>query len=183
MKLGYKILIGIGAAGVLTVAGFGIASLLKPKGTKEEEKAADDIEANLKDTVGSNETTTQTKIVSDNFPLKIDRGNGRGGSEGLNVGKYQLALNYLYGASIPVDGKMGEATKKASLKYLPISMYNSVMCNTAQAYFNSDVCNITKNIYDYLILQIAKKDNNIAAKFVNYVLGSADYKKLLTKYK
>ncbi len=179
MSAGKYILFGLGAIGLGVGAYFAINAFSKPKGTEDEEETKDDINEALKDNVGENETTTLTKISSDPFPLKIDRGNKRGGSEGLNVGKFQLAMNYLYSAGTPVDGKFGTSLKDACGKYLPFGMYT---CNAATQMIKSDSCDIKKTMYDYLLIMIAKKDG-AAAKFVNYVNSSADYKRLLSKYK
>lgn len=179
MGAGKYILFGLGAIGLGVGAYFAINAFSKPKGNKEEEDAKDDINDALKDTVGSGETTTLTKIASDNYPFKIDKGNNQGGSQGLKVAQYQLALNYLYNASIPVDGKFGQILKEATAKYLPYGMY---FCNQATQMIKADACDIKKEFYDYLLLQIVKKDK-VAAKFVNYVNGNTDYKNLLKKYK
>lgn len=55
-------------------------------------------------------------------------------------------------------------------------------CNQATQMIKADACDIKKEFYDYLLLQIVKKDK-VAAKFVNYVNGNTDYKNLLKKYK
>ncbi len=138
-------LLGLGAIGLGVGAYFAINAFTTPTGTKAEEDTKDDINDALKDNVGENETTTLTKIASDTFPLKIDRGNKRGGSEGLNVGKVQLAMNYLYSAGTPVDGKFGQSLKDALGKYLPFGMYT---CNAATQLIKSDACDIKKTIYD-----------------------------------
>lgn len=178
MNKGIKIIGGIlGAIGLGVGTYYTIKYFSKP--SPEDKKAADTINDALKDTVGSDETTTLTKIVSDPFPLKITRGNNRGGSEGLNVGKLQLALNYLYNAGLTVDGKMGGAVQKAAAEHLPTTIYNKI-CRLGILYEGS--CDIEKGVYDYLLNEIVKKDK-VALKFVNYVLGNPDYKKLLSKYK
>lgn len=181
MNAGLKYtLFGLGAIGLGVGAYFAINAFSKPKGTTDEEKKKDDINDALKDVVGSGETTTQTKIASDPFPFKIDRGNNRGGSEGLNVAKYQLALNYLYNAGLNVDGKFGVAMRDATAKYLPFGMY---FCNAATQMIKSDACDIKKEMYDYLLLQIIKKDGKDTKKFVSYVVNNTDFKNLLRKYK
>lgn len=180
MNAGLKyILYGLGAIGLGVGAYFAINAFSKPKGTEAEEEAKDDINDALKDTVGSGETTTLTKIASDNFPFKIDKGNNQGGSQGLRVAQFQLALNYLYNAGLTVDGKFGQSLKVAAGKYLPFGMYT---CNAATQIIKADACDIKKEMYEYLLLQIVKKDK-VAAKFLNYVNGNTEYKNLLTKYK
>jgi len=185
MNQGLKITLWVvGGLALGTGAYFAISALMKPKPDPnkpktEEEKKAEALEQTLKDTVGSGETTTQTRIASDVFPLKIDRGSGRGGSEGLWVGQFQLMLNYLYNAGLTIDGKVGQALKKAVGSYKTIYYLS---CDRVTQYLSSTACDIPKAYYDDLIKEIIKKDGAVG-KFLNYMNTNEDWKKLRLKFK
>lgn len=171
---------------VLAIAGFFLArnkylDNKEEKGgglTKDPNKES---EAILKDTVGANETTTMTKIASDTLPFYIDRGNNRGGSEGLRVAQYQLMLNYAFNTNLDIDGKYGTFTKEATANVVPVTIFP---CTKATALFGVSVCPITKSVWDYVLKAVLKKGGGSISGFNAYMKNSSEFANLArNKYK
>lgn len=176
MKTGLKITLwvsGILFIGISTV--FAIKSIKKVSDKKSESKEAEDV---LKDTVSSNETTTQTLMPSDKLPFVLDKGNNMGGSQGLYVGQLQAMINYLYGNVLTIDGKYGQKTKDVLNKYLPSEIY---VCNSATEILNKQSCQVRQSVWDYLLKQVSKKAP--IANFSNYMMNNSEFKALGKIYK